>query len=127
MCHCWFHQNLHVIGNDVAATTHSCQRLRGTEQCQRSTRARAQVNVVVVAGRVGNSNDIFADRRIDMDSAHLLLNSYQLLRCHDLCQVIKWSSWASGRGNVPSYSMGFCVAMTMNGSGKRLVTPSMVI
>ncbi len=25
-----------------------------------------------------------------MDSAHLLLNSHQLLRCHDLRQVIKW-------------------------------------
>lgn len=27
------------------------------------------------------------------------------------------SSCASGRGNVPSYSMGFCVASTINGLG----------
>ena len=27
------------------------------------------------------------------------------------------SSWASGRGYVPSDSMGFCVAITRNGSG----------
>ena len=27
------------------------------------------------------------------------------------------SSWASGRANVPSYSIGFWVAMTRNGSG----------
>ena len=39
----------------------------------------------------------------------------------------KRSSWASGSGNVPSYSMGFCVAMTMNGAGSWRVTPSTVI
>ncbi len=33
------------------------------------------------------------------------------------------SSCASGSGNVPSYSMGFCVAMTMNGSGSSSVSP----
>jgi hypothetical protein len=27
------------------------------------------------------------------------------------------SSWASGRAKVPSYSIGFWVAMTRNGSG----------
>ena len=39
----------------------------------------------------------------------------------------KRSSWASGSGKVPSYSMGFCVAMTMNGDGSSRVTPSTVI
>jgi hypothetical protein len=34
------------------------------------------------------------------------------------------SSCASGRAYVPSYSMGFCVAATMNGSGSGRVTPS---
>ena len=36
------------------------------------------------------------------------------------------SSCASGRANVPSYSIGFCVAMTRNGSGIWWVTPSIV-
>src|SRR3990170_131602 len=39
---------------------------------------------------------------------------------------MKRSSCASGSANVPSYSMGFWVAMTRNGSGIRWVTPSMV-
>ncbi len=30
---------------------------------------------------------------------------------------MKRSIWASGRGYVPSDSIGFCVAMTRNGSG----------
>ena len=30
---------------------------------------------------------------------------------------MKRSSWASGSANVPSYSIGFWVPMTMNGSG----------
>ena len=34
------------------------------------------------------------------------------------------SSWASGSGYVPSYSIGFCVAATMNGSGSGRGTPS---
>ena len=38
----------------------------------------------------------------------------------------KRSSCASGSGNVPSYSIGFCVAITMNGSGVRCVMPSTV-
>ena len=36
------------------------------------------------------------------------------------------STCASGRGYVPSVSMGFCVAMTRNGSGTRKVSPPMV-
>ena len=36
------------------------------------------------------------------------------------------SSWASGRGYVPSCSMGFCVAMTMNGVPRWYVTVSTV-
>src|SRR5687767_984696 len=36
------------------------------------------------------------------------------------------SSCASGRANVPSYSIGFCVAMTRNGEGIWYVTPSIV-
>ena len=36
------------------------------------------------------------------------------------------SSWASGRGKVPSISMGFWVAITRKGSGSAMVTPSMV-
>ena len=36
------------------------------------------------------------------------------------------SSCASGSANVPSYSIGFCVAMTMNGSGILCVVPSIV-
>ena len=36
------------------------------------------------------------------------------------------SSCASGRAKVPSYSIGFCVAMTMNGVGIGYVTPSIV-
>ena len=36
------------------------------------------------------------------------------------------SSWASGSANVPSYSIGFWVAMTRNGSGIGWVTPSIV-
>ncbi len=38
----------------------------------------------------------------------------------------KRSSCASGSGKVPSYSIGFCVARTMNGSGRSRVTPSTV-
>src|SRR5579864_3300973 len=38
----------------------------------------------------------------------------------------KRSSWASGSGNVPSYSIGFCVARTRNGSSRRRVSPSTV-
>jgi hypothetical protein len=34
------------------------------------------------------------------------------------------TSWASGSGKVPSYSMGFWVAMTMNGCGSGRVVPS---
>ena len=40
---------------------------------------------------------------------------------------MKRSSCASGSGKVPSYSIGFCVAMTMNGTGIGRVTPSTVI
>ncbi len=36
------------------------------------------------------------------------------------------SSWASGRAKVPSYSIGFWVAITRNGSGIWWVTPSIV-
>ena len=32
------------------------------------------------------------------------------------------SCWASGRGNVPSNSTGFCVATTQNGSGNCVVS-----
>ena len=39
---------------------------------------------------------------------------------------MKRSSWASGSGYVPSYSMGFCVAMTMNGRTIGCVTLSIV-
>ena len=35
-------------------------------------------------------------------------------------RIRKRSSWASGRGNVPSYSIGFSVARTTNGSGRRV-------
>src|SRR5579871_373697 len=38
----------------------------------------------------------------------------------------KRSSCASGSGYVPSYSIGFCVAMTMNGASSGRVTPSTV-
>ena len=38
----------------------------------------------------------------------------------------KRSSCASGSGNVPSYSIGFCVAITMNGVGTECVIPSTV-
>ena len=40
---------------------------------------------------------------------------------------MKRSSCASGSGNVPSYSIGFWVARTMNGRGSACVTPSTVI
>ena len=36
------------------------------------------------------------------------------------------SSWASGSANVPSYSIGFWVAMTRNGSGIWWLMPSIV-
>ena len=36
------------------------------------------------------------------------------------------SSWASGSGYVPSYSMGFAVASTWNGAGRLNVWPSTV-
>src|SRR5690348_4318552 len=38
--------------------------------------------------------------------------------------MVNRSSWASGSGYVPSYSIGFCVAMTMNGGSSAYVTPS---
>ncbi len=38
----------------------------------------------------------------------------------------KRSSWASGRGYVPSYSTGFWVAATRNGSGSGRGVPSTV-
>src|SRR5215210_1346542 len=41
-------------------------------------------------------------------------------------RMVKRSSCASGSGYVPSYSIGFWVAMTMNGSGSACVTPSIV-
>jgi hypothetical protein len=37
---------------------------------------------------------------------------------------MKRSSWASGSGYVPSYSIGFAVASTWNGGSRRYVTPS---
>lgn len=39
---------------------------------------------------------------------------------------MKRSRWASGSGNVPSISTGFCVATTMNGDCSRYVVPSAV-
>src|SRR5215831_16869969 len=39
---------------------------------------------------------------------------------------MKRSSCASGSGYVPSYSIGFWVAMTMNGRASSYVTPSIV-
>ena len=41
-------------------------------------------------------------------------------------RIRKRSSCASGNGNVPSYSIGFWVAITMKGGGSRCVTPSTV-
>src|SRR6185437_1670408 len=41
-------------------------------------------------------------------------------------RIVKRSSCASGSGYVPSYSIGFCVAMTMKGVSSRYVTPSTV-
>ena len=38
----------------------------------------------------------------------------------------KRSIWASGSLYVPSCSIGFCVAITMNGCGTSCVTPSTV-
>ena len=38
----------------------------------------------------------------------------------------KRSSWASGSGKVPSYSIGFSVAMSRKGDGSSRVTPSTV-
>ena len=38
----------------------------------------------------------------------------------------KRSSWASGSAYVPSCSIGFCVATTRNGRGRRYVVPSTV-
>ena len=39
---------------------------------------------------------------------------------------MKRSSWASGSGKVPSYSIGFWVAITMNGRASGWVMPSTV-
>ncbi len=39
---------------------------------------------------------------------------------------MKRSSCASGSGYVPSYSIGFCVAITMNGRASSYVSPSIV-
>src|SRR5215211_1484851 len=41
-------------------------------------------------------------------------------------RIAKRSSCASGSGNVPSYSIGFCVAITMNGRARGCVWPSIV-
>ena len=41
-------------------------------------------------------------------------------------RIVKRSSSASGSGYVPSYSIGFCVAMTMNGGASWYETPSTV-
>src|SRR5918994_1049979 len=41
-------------------------------------------------------------------------------------RMVNRSSCASGSGYVPSYSIGFCVAMTMNGRARWYVTPSIV-
>src|SRR5262245_1881660 len=41
-------------------------------------------------------------------------------------RIVKRSSWASGSGYVPSYSIGFCVAMTMKGRASSYVVPSIV-
>src|SRR5438105_3221057 len=41
-------------------------------------------------------------------------------------RIVNRSSCASGSGYVPSYSIGFCVAMTMNGRPSSYETPSIV-
>src|SRR5919197_587940 len=41
-------------------------------------------------------------------------------------RIVKRSSCASGSGYVPSYSIGFCVAITMNGRPSSYDTPSIV-
>src|SRR5919201_419277 len=41
-------------------------------------------------------------------------------------RIVKRSSCASGSGYVPSYSIGFCVAITMNGRASSYETPSIV-
>src|SRR5919198_267661 len=41
-------------------------------------------------------------------------------------RIVKRSSCASGRGYVPSYSIGFCVAITTNGRASSYVAPSTV-
>ena len=41
-------------------------------------------------------------------------------------RTMNLSSWASGSGKVPSISMGFWVASTMNGLGSCRVSPSIV-
>ena len=39
-------------------------------------------------------------------------------------RIRKRSSWLSGRAKVPSWSCGFCVAMTKKGWGRGRVAPS---
>ena len=46
--------------------------------------------------------------------------------CPSFILMRKRSSCASGSGNVPCVSMGFCVATTRNGSSSLRVTPSIV-
>ena len=41
--------------------------------------------------------------------------------------IMKRSICASGSTNVPSSSMGFCVAITMNGLGRAMRSPPMVL
>ena len=40
---------------------------------------------------------------------------------------MKRSIWASGSVNVPSSSIGFCVAITMNGFGRAMRSPPIVV
>ena len=98
----------------------------------------------MVPGRPDDADDVVGDGRIDVDLAHGLLQRPQVLDAEDLLDVVERMrplllvedddlldrlgitqaeaqhepvELRLGRANVPSYSIGFWVAITRNGSG----------
>ena len=146
-------QRFDVIRQDVIPPIQGGPGLRGADTAPGCHAGWRPGKLRDARGSGGRSDDVALDRRSDKDLFNCLLScessstettcsSSQMgggtagVRGHALhlrragsprrTRIKKRSNWASGRGKVPSYSIGFWVARTIKGLGKMLVTPSTV-
>ena len=146
-------QSLDVLGHDVAAAVEKRPRARGALEREAATNRAPDDDGVLLARRTHELDDPAVKHVVDVhvlrrgpELVHLLEPDDRLDRLERVREALlgedaelvldpgiaravrrkKRSSCASGSGNVPSYSIGFSVAMRRNGYGSSRVTPSTV-